>query len=213
MAKQTGPAFFKGTIGKITFYKSGGEQLAKKKNASPSRWQYQHKDSYANVRRNAGCFGLAQLIASPVYRTLSKEEKDQKRIWYPLRNKAQELVRKGLYRSEIITILELELTKLKEEVSRSKACLEKEPATAGCAPLLPQLPFERVTQSGAGENVPDHEILLGRYYARTDNLSLADELSAGNTVLRQFIHTENKTEESLALSQRKGLKATRKLRW
>lgn len=214
MAKQVGPLLFSGTMGGITFYEAGGQHLAKKKNASPSKSRYKYHPSYSNVRRNASWFSQAQKLASKVYNTLPRSDKDQAGIWYPLRNKAQKLVKKELDSTQILAILKLELIKLREEVQRKNPRVNT-PITTGYEPVLPQLPVNKES-SQQSKTIPEKdtsEILLGRYYARTDTLSLQSELSAYNTVLRELVHSQNKTEEALLVSKRNGLKPTRKLRW
>lgn len=207
MAKLTGLLQLQGTIGAITFYQVGGKTIAKQRNRAPAKSRYKNHASYTNVRRNADWFSEAQRFASSVYRTLPPAEKDQKQLWYPLRNKAQELVRQELDHAEIIAALERELTRLREDKKRRK---EYAKPAAAVSPVL-QMPAARGSENEKGSG-PD-EILLGRYYARTDNLSLASELHAFNTIMRQLLHADNRTEDAMASSQRNGLKATRKLRW
>lgn len=198
-------------------YKSGGQELVKTKNRAPSKWRYQNSASYQKIRSNADEFSIAQRLAKEVYAEISKGKKSQKAIWYPLRNKAQELVRKGLSKDVIIAELKLELIKFKGEVEKVKAVVKK-PAIAkevvpAYEPVMPALPFEKSEkQSGSEKRELDSEILLGRYYARTDNLSLADELHGFNTIMRELLHS-SKEEEALIGVKRKALKPTRKLRW
>lgn len=56
MAKQVGPLFITGTIGNISFYKSGGAYLARKK-GGPTRQQVKNGKSFVRARENYSEFG------------------------------------------------------------------------------------------------------------------------------------------------------------
>ena len=104
MAKQTGDIFLTGTIGNVTFYKLNGRYYLKTVSAH-SRKRILTDPCFEKTRRNAASFGSAQKIASFVYRLLPSEDRDRKKVWYPLRNRAQELVRSELKQEEVVQIL------------------------------------------------------------------------------------------------------------
>ena len=56
MAKQVGPLFITGTIGNISFYKSGGAYLVRKK-GGPTRQQVKNGKNFVRTRENCSEFG------------------------------------------------------------------------------------------------------------------------------------------------------------
>src|SRR5881275_3784400 len=105
MARQSGAILLRGTIGAVTFYQVDGVGYAKAKRRAPSKYKYKTSPTMEAVRRNASLFSLAQRIAAELYRAVPLQRRDQKRIWYPLRNKAQELLRQGKQPIEVQRIL------------------------------------------------------------------------------------------------------------
>ena len=104
MAKQTGDIFITGTLGNVTFYKMNGRYYLKTVSAH-SRKRILSDPCFAKTRRNAASFGSAQKMASFVYRLVPSEDRDRKKVWYPLRNRAQELVRSEMKQEEVVEIL------------------------------------------------------------------------------------------------------------
>ena len=95
MAKQAGDIKISGTIGQLTFYQVDGKYYVKAK-SEISRARIMKDKCFTLTRRNAAWFALAQRIAAEVYHLLPKDKRSQKLVWYPLRNRAQELVRKEM---------------------------------------------------------------------------------------------------------------------
>ena len=194
MAKQGGLVKFTGTMGGVTGYLVDGVFMLKQKNSAPSKNRYQNSRAYANVRRNAGWFAQAQKLAQVVYDQLPLDRRSQKKIWYPLRNRAQELVRAGNERAEILKELKEVLLPVLVEKAFPKKMVE--------LPVEVSQVQNRITTA--------EEIQLGRYYGRVDNLSLMDELSAANAMIRSIIKNEKDQSTSLALVEYKGLRETRR---
>ena len=115
MAKQAGPNYFVGTIGNLTGYKMNGEYYVKATTRHSREKVRKHK-SFVNTMRNANYFGKAQKLARKVYSQIPLKERDHKKIWYPLRNKAQDLVRKEMPEVEILKILQQNVARLKKSV-------------------------------------------------------------------------------------------------
>ena len=192
MARQAGLLKFTGTMGGVTGYLVDGVYMVKQKNSAPSKNRYQNSRAYANVRRNAGWFAQAQQLAQVVYHQLQPDRRSQKKIWYPLRNRAQELVRAGCERAEI-------LKELREVVL--PGLVEK---------AFPEKVVQVIADVRHVENTAVEEIQLGRYYGRVDNLRLMDELAAANAVMRSMIRNGKDEKMSLAMVEYKGLRETRR---
>jgi hypothetical protein len=107
MATQSGTVLFEGTLGNITGYRMNGKYYLKTK-TSLTRRKILSSNCFSNTRRNAKWFGEAQSIAKQVYHELPPNKHNQYKVWYPLRNKAQALVRKELPREQIIILLRTE---------------------------------------------------------------------------------------------------------
>jgi hypothetical protein len=166
MARQTGTIVFEGTIGNLTGYQMNGRHYLKMK-SSVSRKRILREDRFVNTRRNANWFGQAQKIAKQIYHELPPDQRDQYRTWYPLRNKAQLLLRKGLPHKEIIHLLRCEFI------------------TPAKQPNQPHVtrPIKEKQSASAKEIVDD--ILLGREINKGVEFSLVDQLAAA----RGFIQT------------------------
>ena len=104
MAKQAGLFLITGTIDNLTFYEMNGKHYVKRK-TEVSRKRIRTNPQYSNTMRNANWFGQAVKLAREVYYQLPRNERDQYKTWYPMRNRAQELVRKELAPDEIIRLL------------------------------------------------------------------------------------------------------------
>ena len=117
MAKQAGPIKFEGTIGNLTGYQVNRIHDLKKK-SSVSRKRILTDKDYTNTRRNASWFAQAQKLAAGVYRELSLSQRDHKGIWYSLRNRTQELVRKNVPAEEITHLLQKEFIELAKKASK-----------------------------------------------------------------------------------------------
>jgi len=166
MATQTGIVLFEGTIGNITGYRMNGKHYLKTK-SSLSRRQILKKDCFSNTRRNAKWFGEAQSIAKQIYHELPPDKRDQFKVWYPLRNKAQLLVRKELPREEIIRHL------------RNEFIVPLNPRTNSSAILSPLI----ATRQPGNEFAT--QLFLGKEINSGVVLSLVDQLAAS----RAFVQT------------------------
>ena len=107
MATQIGIFPFTGTMANVTGYSMNGKHYFKKK-SSLSRKRVLTDHRFTNTRRNAKWFAEAVSIAKKIYYLLLPAERDQVKVWYPLRNRAQVLVREGKEHSEIISLLRKE---------------------------------------------------------------------------------------------------------
>ena len=170
MATQTGTVLFEGTIGNITGYRMNGKHYLKTK-SSLSRRQILKKDCFSNTRRNAKWFGEAQSIAKQIYHELPPDKRDQFKVWYPLRNKAQLMVRKELPREEIIRHLRKEFTVSLNQQTNS-------------SPFLPPLIAQR---QPANVNEIADQIFLGKEINSGVVLSLVDQLAASRTYVQTLL--------------------------
>src|SRR5258705_6549978 len=166
MATQKGPIMFQGTIGNMTGYEMNGKHYLKMK-SSVSRRRLLQNDRFSNTRRNANWFALAQKIAAEVYRELPISEKDQHKTWYPMRNRAQELVKKGKDKEEIISFLKKEFTPPEKKPAPSAMALNK-----------------KIEKTKHTEYKNPDGIILGGEINRRKELSLIDQLVAA----RMFIN-------------------------
>src|SRR5262245_55567573 len=105
MAQQTGPLLLEATIGGLTFYKKNGKHYVKRKTAV-SCTNIRTDSRYSNTFRNATCFGQAVKLAQQVYYQLPRDQRGQFKTWYPMLNRAQELIRKQIPYDEIIQLLQ-----------------------------------------------------------------------------------------------------------
>ena len=176
MARQSGPILLEGTIAGITFYQVDGKHYAKKKNSPLSKRRYKSDPRLARTRQNASWFALAQKMARLVYATLPKGARSQKLVWYPLRNKAQELVRKGLEQQKILKELQKEVQRLVKLARVKKVNM---PQT-----IIPpdSMQTRNVTST----------IELGRYYGKMDPMDLSLE-AVVRTVDRLLKEKEGKS--------------------
>lgn len=197
MARQTGPVLFSGTIGPFTGYQVEGVHYVKKRNSAPSKRKFQSARCYANTRRNAEWFSQAQKLAGSLYRQLPQEQRSQRKVWYPLRNRAQELVREGKTVTEIVQELkEHFLPKLLQKAFPPAPPVRKTPSN---------------NEAISEKLIPEEEVLeLGRHYGRMDP-ELAEQLSAASLVIKKLLSKENE-EELLGGVKKAGLRQTRRLR-
>jgi hypothetical protein len=178
MAKQTGPVLFEGTISNITGYQVNGKYFLKQKSAISKR-RFKRDPRLANTRRNAAWFGQAVKYAQKVYYELCIDERDQRKIWYPMRNRAQELVRKGVAADEILCLLREEFILPIKDQKPLKPVPVKQPAVQ--APVVETLP---------------EEILLGRTINPAVELELIDQLAASAAFIRTILEQRLKSSES-----------------
>lgn len=115
MATQVGLFPFKGTMANVTGYAMNGKHYFKKK-SSLSRRRILRDRRFSNTRRNAKWFAQSISIAKEVYYLLLPEERDRVKVWYPLRNRAQVLVREGRERVEIINMLREEFVDTRKNI-------------------------------------------------------------------------------------------------
>jgi hypothetical protein len=172
MATQTGTVLFEGTIGNVTGYRMNGKHYLKTK-SSLSRRQILKKDCFSNTRRNAKWFGEAQSIAKQIYHELPPDKRDQFKVWYPLRNKAQVMVRKELPREEIIRHL------------RNEFIVPLNPQT-NSSPFLPPL---IARTSLVNRNEIADQLFLGKEINSGVVLSLVDQLAASRAYVQTLLST------------------------
>src|SRR3954466_7420376 len=105
MARQTGILPLTGTIGGITFYRMQGEYYARGKSSLDKKRIYRDK-AFTRTLQNARWFGKAVRIAREVYRqNFERSNKNRLKVWYPMRNRAQELVRQEVGEVEVKRVL------------------------------------------------------------------------------------------------------------
>ena len=68
-------------------------------------FEYPH---FEQTRQNAKWFAEAQSMAKEIYKIIPPEKRGQFKVWYPLRNKAQQLVRQEMEREVIMELLKKE---------------------------------------------------------------------------------------------------------
>ena len=181
MARQVGPLLLTGTLGGITFYNTEGIHYARAKRRGISKHKFKNSPSMEATRRNAGIFAEAQKISQELYRALPSNKRSQKKVWYPLRNRAQELLREGKQSSEVREILQKQvLPTLLHKAFKEKRRTSKE--------------RQRVQKE-------EGSLDLGRYTKAVDNLSLLSELSAANILVGKLLK-EKKEEQGLLYSHR-----------
>lgn len=93
MAKQGGPFLFNRTYGNISFYIREGIGLVRTK-SNLTAHRVKTDPAFKNSRKSAGNFGLANSIASSVYKTIPAELR-KKAQFSALRNLAIELLHAG----------------------------------------------------------------------------------------------------------------------
>jgi hypothetical protein len=195
MATQTGTILFEGTIGNITGYRVNGKYYLKTK-SSLSRKKILSNNCFSNTRRNAKWFGEAQTIAKQIYHELSPGKRDQYKVWYPLRNKAQLMVRKELPREKIIRQLRSEFV--------------TPPAQQTKQPLL--RPVILHNESTHKKEKAD-EILLGREINSRVELSLVDQLAASRAFVQTLLSSGSGASDIInRLCPRKTHRLNQKLR-
>ena len=183
MAKQAGQFVFTGTVGDATGYKMNGKYYLKTKSEISLR-RIRRDYRFSNTRRNAKWFGEAVKLAQKIYYELDRCDRSQHKVWYPLRNRAQELVRKGLAEEEIIRLLWEEFVKRESSmVKRESEMLHKQSAEL------------RV------DELPD-EIMLGRSVNRGVELSLIDQLAATVAFIKNILREKAEKRVPLNIHQR-----------
>lgn len=100
MARQSGPIYLTGTIDSITFYKMGGQYLARKK-SSLNRKQFHKDPRFARSRKSALAFGDASKLASAIYWKLPKEQRG-KGVVNQLTGQVGRLLKEGKTMEDII---------------------------------------------------------------------------------------------------------------
>lgn len=102
MAKQSGPIKIKGTISGITFYKQEDTYLARQKSSLTGK-RVKTDPAFKKTMQEAGILKQASQLASFVYRQLPKERK--RRHYQLLTGQAQQQLRKGMDKDDVITFL------------------------------------------------------------------------------------------------------------
>ena len=182
MARQTGILPLTGTIGGITFYRMQGAYYARSKSSLDKKRIYRDK-AFTRTLQNARWFGRAVTLAREVYRqNFERSNKNRIKVWYPLRNRAQELVREGVEEVEI-------RRKLYEEF------------VAGRGEL-------RGKQKQCGETgSTSQEIRLNKRMIKSDQYKqLWEELMAYKTLLENLMAKANITLTEQAFVQKPGKK-------
>ena len=202
MAKQTGSIKFVGTIDNLTGYQVNGVHYLKKK-SSVSRKRILTDKGYANTRRNASWFAQAQKLAAGLYRELNLSEHDHKGIWYPLRNRAQELVRKKVPAEEITRILRKEFI---EPVK--KAGKRSGPPAKHLQINRPSSGQKRSLVSEPPASVDEilNEIFLGRTVNKGVEYKMVDHLAAGYSLLKNLLNAAK--QNNVFKTERKALEST-----
>ena len=183
MAKQTGPIKFEGTIDNLTGYQVNGIHYLKKK-SSVSRKRILTDKCYTNTRRNANWFAQAQKLAAGVYRELTPSQHDHKGIWYPLRNRAQELVRKNVPAKEIIRLLRKEFI---EPVKKAGKRVQPPGKHLQTNRKLSGPTRSPVIEPPANIDEILNEIILGRTVNKGVQYKLVDQLAAGYGFLKSLL--------------------------
>lgn len=174
MARQAGPFVFNGTVGDATGYKMNGQYYLKTKSLI-SRRRIKEHPQFSNTRRNAKWFGEAVKLARQVYHELDRCDRDQRTVWYPMRNRAQELVREGRPAEEIVCLLRKEFA----EVGQTSK-------------------VKRQTKVQDKSNVSvANEIVLGRMMNPDVELQLTDQLAAAVAFVNTILDSKAATKERL----------------
>jgi hypothetical protein len=175
MARQTGPILFEGTISIVTGYQMNGKHYLKMK-SSISRKRVLQDLQFKNTRRYAAWFGQASSIAKQVYHEVPLENRSQHGLWYPLRKKAESLVRKELPRSEIIRLLK------EEFIEPLKKNMQKPVVPVATVIKQPEFSFEEIPGLSLFETGID----------RTVESSLIDQLAASQAFVKNILLKKNK---------------------
>src|SRR5687767_10042212 len=158
MATQCGPLLFEGSVGNLTGYRVYCKHYLRQK-SGVSRRQIRYEARFENTRRNAEYFAKAQKIASEIYQEIrrvrvhsglqapafaiaSAGKPDYRLIWYPLRNRAQELVRKKLEPEEIKLILRKEFVETLSKLQASSCKPQAERIYNNISMNIPSLELE-----------------------------------------------------------------------
>jgi hypothetical protein len=202
MAKQAGQFVFTGTVGDATGYKMNGKYYLKTKSEISRRKIRTHRN-FSLTRRNAKWFGEAVKLAQKIYYELPPDERDQYKTWYPLRNRAQELVRKGTPEEEIVRLLREEFGKREASVVRRElSIVNRESSIVNReSPIM-----NRELSVVNGElSIVNHqpetlelpkEIFLGRVIHPAVELSLTDQLAASVAFVKNFLQSKVERKES-----------------
>ena len=96
MGRQHRPDPITGTIDILTFYKKHGKYYFRLK-SSLDKERVNSDKAFHKTRQNASCFGLAVTLAQPIYeKNFTRSDANRFAVWYPMRNRAQVLVREGV---------------------------------------------------------------------------------------------------------------------
>lgn len=177
MARQCGIVLFEGTLGNLTGYQVNGKFYVRRKSEVERRRILTHP-RFANTRRNAAWFARAQKLASAVYLEIRRMgQSDLRSTWYPLRNRAQELVRKELTEQEIMLLLRKEFL---------EPLLNKVPTTAQRTQRSDWVSSEK-TEKAFTE---PEKIFLGRTVNQGLIPDLIDQLAAGSALLKNLLERD-----------------------
>lgn len=186
MATQKGPIVFEGTFSNITGYQMNGKHYLKMK-SSISRKRVLQDWRFKNTRRYAAWFGQASSIAKEVYREVPLENRSQHGFWYPLRKKAESLVRQELPRSEIIRLLK------EEFIEPLKKNIQKPVVPVATVIKQPEFSLEEIS----GLRLFETEI------NRTAESSLIDQLVASQAFVKNILLKKNKIITQSCVGQRR----------
>ena len=185
MATQKGLIVFEGTISNITGYQMNGKHYLKMK-SSISRKRVLRDLRFKNTRRYAAWFGQASSIAKKVYHEVPLENRSQHGLWYPLRKRAESLVRKELQRSEIIRLLK------EEFIEPLKKHMQKPVVPVATIIKQPEFSFEEIS----GSSLFETEII------RTAESSLIDQLVASQAFVKNILLKKNRIITQSRVAQR-----------
>jgi hypothetical protein len=156
-----------------------------KKKSSVSRKRILTDKGYTNTRRNASWFAQAQKLAAGVYRELNLSQHDLKGIWYPLRNRAQELVRKALPAEEITRLLRKEFI---EPVKKASNRVRPPGKHLQSIRQLSGQKHSPVIEPPANVDEILKEIFLGRTVNKGVQYKLVDQLTTGYSFLKSLLN-------------------------
>jgi|GEM_PF-5045478 len=192
MARQCGLLLFEGSVGNLTGYQVNGKHYLRQK-GGVSRRRILYDRRFENTRRNAEYFAKAQKIASEIYLEIRRlGHRDQRKYWYPLRNRAQELVRKNLELKEIKLILRKEFVETIVQLQASSCKLQAQRQEVTGSQLDAQ-----------SSQLPPDEIFLGKQPNAGLIPGLVDQLAAGTALVKTLL--KKKEGSSICDRERKPL--------
>ena len=141
MAKQGGPFLFNITIGNISFYIREGVGLVRTK-SNLTAHRVKTDPAFENSRKSAGHFGLANEMASPIYKTIPVERRE-KTQFTALRNLGIELFHAGASASIVRETMEIAvqhfMQNLQQHSEKAKTEKEQQPPAATSLKAAPEL--------------------------------------------------------------------------